>query len=240
MADYQNNITTLAKRLKPFFMSWVQQIIDNSITGGALVNRIYRFDYGSETVDVYDGTDAGLTSALAASATGDIVWVLAHQISGGTWTIPAGVEVVGLGQTKTILTGPVIVSDGSGLTQLSVLVNDADNPNMVYAVQGPTAGTAYINECHIGAWNTGGTAGASYGISKLDGQVYMEGGWLEGGTNPTVTIVDLDDWRADYYWEPTSGTVATQDYTITLTKSLAALGGGVSAKLRCSVSPAPY
>jgi hypothetical protein len=121
--NYQNNITTLAKRLKPFLMGWmsefIQNVYNNEFSGELLKNIIYRFDYGTEAVVSYEGTDSGLSSALSDAGTGDIVWVLAHEIS-GLHTVPAGVGLVGLGRDRTILTGRVILEAGSSLSSLTV------------------------------------------------------------------------------------------------------------------------
>lgn len=179
MADpYKSNITTLAKRLKPFFMKWMQTYINNEGGDGVLLkNKIYRFDYGTETVEDYDGDDAGLTAALAASSSGDIVWVLAHEIT-GAHTIPAGVEVVGLGQENTTLTGTITLDYSSTLSMLSVIVSGS-SAEYIAAIIGPTTGEARLHEVHVNATNTG--AGDTYEIVEREGTIYMEGGWLEGG-----------------------------------------------------------
>lgn len=232
MADpYKSNITTLAKRLKPFFMKWMQTF--NETHGGLLENKVYLFERGLTPVTAYDGDDTGLGEAIAAAASGDVIKCHAHTFT-SAHTIPAGVGVVGMGEGQTIFTGALTLGDESILHNLDVLVNEVDSPDMVYAVLGPGSGTAYIHECHIGGWNTGGTAGAAYGIAKQAGQVYMEGGWLEGGTGPDVTIVEgLGDWRDDFGWEVISGVaIAQNNYSITTVGSTdIALGVATGVKL---------
>lgn len=143
MADpFQNNITTLARRLKPFIMSTAVATLGTGIS-----NMIYLFGKGTITVSAYAGSTAGLTAALAAASSGDEIWVLAHEIAGDC-TIPAGVEVVGMGRRQTILTGQVTIEVGAILSNLSVN-RTANDANDLVGVIGTEAGDSWLYNCNV-------------------------------------------------------------------------------------------
>ena len=115
--------------------------------GTGISNMIYRFDRGTTTVSTYAGTTAGLTAALAASSSGDEVWILAHEIAGDC-TIPAGVEVVGMGRRQTILTGQVTIEAGAILSHLSVNRTD-DSADDLIGVIGTQSGDSWLYNCNV-------------------------------------------------------------------------------------------
>jgi len=68
-------------------------------------NVILLFDSGGAALAEYAMTDEGLTAALAAMASGDIVQMQAGTIS-GSHVVPAGGTLRGRGE-RSILTGPL-------------------------------------------------------------------------------------------------------------------------------------
>jgi predicted GH43/DUF377 family glycosyl hydrolase len=132
MADpFQNNITTLAKRLKPFIMSSAG-LVDASHDAGIIL-----YHPGGIAPEYYPATQQGLTDAIAAAASGDQIWIPAASI-GGNHTIPAGVGVIGVGQDKTILTGAITVN---GVMQ-NLTVNGSASPQV-------TLTSGFIRYCRL-------------------------------------------------------------------------------------------
>ncbi len=91
---------------------------------GRAGNVLLLFDRDGAVLREYTATDAGLTEALAAAATGDVVWLPAGTIT-GNHTIPANIEVAGLGY-NSVLSG-VITNNGTatGIRFSGTLTNNA-------------------------------------------------------------------------------------------------------------------
>lgn len=194
MADpYKSNITTLAKRLKPFFMKWMQYY--NESHGGLIENKVYLYERGEILVQIYDGDDTGLDAAIAASSSGDVIKCHAHTFT-DAHEIPAGVGLVGMGEGQTIFNGAITLGDGSCIHGVDAFGS----------VIGPEEGETYIHECHVKRGdNTHGVICRKGGYLSEGGIVYMEGGWLEDGAGGQFPP-ELIDWRTDAYWEAVDGT----------------------------------
>jgi hypothetical protein len=124
MAEYDmNNLTTLAKRLRPLIQSAAAETIKTSVAEGPGIDLVIsgaqtRVGIGGDTVLIYhaDGSPANeystLTAAIAAATSGDVV-LLPPQTFADDITIPAGVTLVGA-HRATKLSG-TIESASSGI-----------------------------------------------------------------------------------------------------------------------------
>jgi hypothetical protein len=181
MAD-ENNITTLAKRLRPLLGGYVQNLaglllgegpgIDvvksgNLNTVGLGGDTILLYNSNLDPVEEFPVTDAGLTAALAAASSGDIVLLPSSSIA-GDHTIPGEVSVAGMERQRSILTGKITMEDLASLWNLSVL-RTADDSNPLYAVTS-TSGTSYLYNCTVFALQSGNGYSAA---------LYEDGGILE-------------------------------------------------------------
>jgi hypothetical protein len=165
MADpYTNNLTTLARRLKPFFLAALRAAPG---VAAVMLNRILLIPGGTDDPGVYEKSAAGLAEALAAAVSGDAVWLPPCALS-GSQTVPAGVSLVGVSRERCAIAGQVTLGAGAALENLAV--SNGSGPAVV------CAGSASIYNCTLN--------GSTYGISAGVDTVYVEGGWLAGGTAP--------------------------------------------------------
>lgn len=116
-------------------------------------DTILLYDSGGNPVREYAATSAGLDSATAAAASGDVIWIPACEIS-GDHTLAAGVEYVGLGRAKTILTGQITMGASSVLSTLTV---SRTGSSTTIGVLGPASGKAYVYNCDLVVNVTAGT-----------------------------------------------------------------------------------
>jgi len=93
---YKDNLTTLAKRLRPLLLS----IAEGAMNANEWDNIILIVADGGGTT-YYPATGAGLTSALAASSSGDVIYLPSGTFSGNQ-TVAAGVNVFGFGVTSIV------------------------------------------------------------------------------------------------------------------------------------------
>jgi len=178
-------LTTLARRLRPFFTNQVSSLISGgavsegpdidlvSTSGGVQVGRggdtIITFDDGGNPVAEYAATSTGFGLALAGGA--PVVWLYGYTIT-GNHTIPAGYHVIGNQRDTSILSGLITLSSGSTLTNLSV-IRTANDANTLIGVGGPGTGTGYLYGCRVACTQSG--AGASYAVAARAGLSVNQG-----------------------------------------------------------------
>src|SRR3990167_7244153 len=134
--------------------------------------EIFLQDSAGAFKGVFSFTAAGLTAALAAATSGDVVQLPAGTLSGNN-TVPAGVTLAGMDRRKTILSGQITLGNGSVLVNLGV-TRTANDANALYGALGPaTGGTAYILNSDITCTQSG--SGTAAGLALQGGNVYT---WL--------------------------------------------------------------
>lgn len=108
-------------RIKPFAMQDLGPLLDTGGTGasGAPI-LILLYDISAGDIEEYSYSDAGLIAAIAASASGDTIYVPTGTITGGPWTNKSGVTLFGEGET-TVLTG-TLTNNGT-LVSVKVIGN---------------------------------------------------------------------------------------------------------------------
>jgi hypothetical protein len=189
MADL-NNLTTLAKRLRPLLGNYIQGLVGASIGEGpgidlTVANDITTVGLGGDTVLVYhDNGDpveeyATITLALASCVSGDAVFV-----PGGTFTenitIPAGVGVHSMGNRTTIAGTVTLGGANSHLMNITIAISDSSAGDLI-GVIGPSSGMAYLRDVWISVTNNG--AGNAYSIQVDDGDIEAMMGRMEAITN---------------------------------------------------------
>jgi hypothetical protein len=160
-----DHITDLAKRLRPFLLAAVQAAPGAGSQGWA---KVILMRNTTATVDVFPYSAAGLTAALAAADSGDLVWVGPGTIA-GNFSVPAGVGMVAMGN-NTIIAGSITLAGGAHLRGISIDYTAA-SASAIAGVVGPDSGLCYINDCHIDIENTG--AGDAYGVQLGQGEIIV-------------------------------------------------------------------
>jgi hypothetical protein len=132
----------------------------NGGTGEALdIDKIWVFSSLAGATS-YSRDGAGFTAALTNYVSGDKVIIPAGIIT-GTFTLPAGVEVFGMGRHNTSIVGQVTGADGASINDLAVEYSTT-SASLTYAVLGPTSGNFKIDHCIVVATNAG--SGSTYGV----------------------------------------------------------------------------
>jgi len=165
---YQNNITTLARRLRPLLLNDIE--VSGTVIAGGDVHKIILYN-PNQSGTAYNVDDAGLAAAIAGAVDNAIIWVPAGTFS-NDYTIPGSVSIVGAGRTNTIFSGTLIMNTESALLYANLNFAGSSASNY-YAVTGPSSGRAYIYDCLIDIANEG--AGTSRAIfSQSGGTVRIE------------------------------------------------------------------
>lgn len=138
---------------------------DIDITGSVVSrsgNAILLFDSGGAILQEYEATAVGLGDAIADTASGDVIWLPAVQIS-GNFTIPAGVHVIGMSRYASQILGNVTLEPGATLENLTIYVSSS-GASTLYGLIGPqgATGTAKASNCDITVANGG--AGDAYAV----------------------------------------------------------------------------
>lgn len=141
-----NNITTLAKRLRPFLMGVIESSIIagvqegpgvDIVTGAAQTiglggDSILLLDSAGSPAAEYAATGTGLAAALAAAGSGDVVVLPAGTIT-DDHSIPAGVTVVGQGGAS-VLSGVITNSGALALVTCSGTLSGAGDK--IWVIEG--------------------------------------------------------------------------------------------------------
>ena len=192
MADL-NNLTTLAKRLRPLLGSYIQNLGGQLVGEGPGIDIVKAGDVntvglGGDTVLLYhdDGSPveefATITLALAASVAGDVI-----ELPAGIFiediTIPEDVSVVSY-LNNTYIYGTVTMGGNNACMLGTNVVVIGNSAGALAAIIGPTAGIASLFDVWI--WTTNNGTGDAYGILGDDGEIKARNGGID------VTSIDGD------------------------------------------------
>jgi len=166
-----NDLTTLAMRLRPLLVAVTSGVINQVFEAGEgpginLVGTVIGVGLDSILLVHANGNPASeyttITAACSAAASGDIIIIARAGTFNESFTIPAGVGLVGLGRDQTIITGQVTLSHGSMLWGVSVV--RTGTTETLYGVVGPVTAQsrAAIINCKVSVTVTSGTAIALY------------------------------------------------------------------------------
>ena len=140
---------------------------------GRAGDTILLFDSGGDPLREYAFTDAGLASALAAMAAGDVCVLPAGTVTGGPWTVPAGRKLMGISNEDSILAGTV--TNNGFIYNLHINGNLVNNGTALLLVVTVVSGTGVL--CNSGGLIrqsnvvTGGST--VYGIHVNGGRAYF-------------------------------------------------------------------
>jgi len=183
--------------------------LDDGGAGGDLtINRagnvVLLFSADGTALAEYALTDGGLTAALAAMSSGDVVKLPPCSIS-GAHTVPAGGTLEGCGEAS-ILTGALTLGAGARAQNLQVLLDEDDAGEVVGVTTSGSGDPALLRDCRIDVTNaTGDAAAVKPGTVELhvrncdtravsgggDSYHYAAGGanlYVEGGTTLDVIL----------------------------------------------------
>jgi hypothetical protein len=156
-----NRASEVWKEIKPFALRDLKALQDTKNADSGINSGYYiiLYDVSAQKLRYYSASPTGLQAALAAAATGDIVWLPAvtiQTVGGSSYT--AGSE---------LSTGAITVTSESGHT-----------------VSGLDAGSLYAIASTGGPWNNGGPNQLFYSIKISDdgGTTWVEhanSGWVE-------------------------------------------------------------
>jgi hypothetical protein len=173
----QTRATAVWKEIKPFAIRDLAAMLEQSKTSSDQEGYfIILYDISGLVKREYSFSVDGLDAAIAAAVSGDVVWIPAGSISGGPWTVPAGVSVQGMGR-NSIMMGQVILGDGSELCDLKVFNWDNLETDIITVI-GPSTGSAYLFHCSVMALNCG--AGDAIGLQGSTGAVDAFGCEISG------------------------------------------------------------
>lgn len=169
-----NKYSNLARELEPFIMRMILNVVGEqratAVSTSVELNQILLYDESLTDYKAFGVTQAGFTSALAASGTGDVIVIPPGTIA-GDHTITDGVKVFGLSRWATILTGQITGGPDSSIENLSI-ERTANDATTLIGVDSPASGTFYISGCDIEVVQSG--SGDAYGISADVGSTVIE------------------------------------------------------------------
>jgi hypothetical protein len=203
MADpYRNDLTTLYQRLRPLIKH--PEGGGGTATPGEEMNlqRVILLDLSAAESKHYTPNAAGLTSALAVAAAGDIIILPAGTITADVALI-SGLEVVGFGRDRTIIAGSITGAESASLASLTVTIS-ANSSGDVYGIIAPATGELVIDDgypspgtsfrvidCDIRVDNAG--SGDAFGFSTAaTGALYLEQVRIE------ATSTGGEGWAGEY------------------------------------------
>jgi len=126
-------------------------------TGGeGLTNIKITLFSGGMSVSMYEPTPDGLNQAIEASSTGDVIFVPDADLI-GDFSIPTGVNLVGVSSRETIIEGQVTIEAGCLLENLKVINEASSNEGVYTVIASATSGSelSRIKGCEIYAYQCG-------------------------------------------------------------------------------------
>lgn len=183
----ETKASSIWREIKPFAIRDIGDMLDDAkSTGGDFGYFILLYAAGEQKVKNYSVTAAGLSAALSAAGSGDLVYLPPGTYT-GNYTVKSGVTLAADDPENTILLGNVTLSSGARLENLTI----------TGAVIVPGGVSGEVKHCHI--YNASGAAvqvssggtiaihqsiiqGSTYAISNSGtAKIYHSGVW--GGTS---------------------------------------------------------
>lgn len=149
----------------------------NAVTVARAGNKVLLFDAANDVLREYAKTGTGLTAALGAAASGDVVQCPPGTYT-GDFTVPAGVTLAGSGW-GTVLAGEVALLAGAYIVGLKIYVSES-SATKLRGLTGPESGAGYALLVNVFCENTG--AGTAYGVCPGSGSLYLYDSVVYGET----------------------------------------------------------
>jgi hypothetical protein len=174
-SDYPNNLTTLAKRLRPLLYASLANISAGD-KGGNVLNKIILFHASGAEAEFFPVTDAGLAAAIAAVTGADTISIPPGTFS-NNYTLPANTSVLGTGSLVTKFSGQVTCGSNTYLRDVGI-VRSASSGSEIVGLLSPASGESYLNTINVNITNSG--AGAATGIKMQAGDLKIRGCYSRG------------------------------------------------------------
>lgn len=149
----------------------------NSVTVARSGNKVLLYDAANDVLRDYEKNGTGLTAALAAAASGDVVWLPPGTYT-EDFTVPAGVTLTGSGW-GTVISGEVALLDGAYITDLTVSVSESFTGKLC-GITAPDSGAATAMMVAATCVNSG--TGTGYAVCRGNGAIYLYDCVLNGET----------------------------------------------------------
>jgi hypothetical protein len=177
----QSDPNTSTINFKSNFLKWND--VDLLITGmgsggggGGTGNIQITLFSGGQSIAMYPPTSNGLQSAITQANSGDVIFLPDVDIT-GNFTIPEGVNLIGISSRQSIIRGIISLGgDDSYLGGVSIIVSQG-SPYMLDGIIGPISGTAHLFDVWVRINNT--SSGGARGVQIRDGDiVFRDGGCI--------------------------------------------------------------
>jgi hypothetical protein len=186
----QNNLTTLAKRLRPLLGSYVQNLAGQLVGEGPGIDIVKSgnlniIGLGGDTVLLYDNAGnpvaefATITLALAAATSGQLVETPPGTFT-ESFTVPTGVGLSSTGN-NTIVSGTIILGGNNSFLRGIALSLTDNSAGTLIGIIGPPSGLAIVNDSSMEIINNG--AGDAWGIETQNGNLITKNVYIEVTTN---------------------------------------------------------
>jgi hypothetical protein len=143
---------------------------------------------GGVSVAMYDPTPVGLNAAITAARVGDVIFLPDVDIT-GNFSIPTGINLVGVSSRESIIEGQVTIEPGCLLENLKI-INQANSADGIYTVIATetTSGSeiSRIKGCEIYAYQCGSGSTVSVYISGLGVDLLVENSTIVADSNGGV------------------------------------------------------
>jgi len=219
-------LTTLARRLRPFFTAQVSSLITGGAvsegpdidlvptTAGVQVGRggdtIILFDSAGAPLAEFAFTSAGFDLALAAATAGDVIQFPAGTLP-GDHTIPADVTVLGFGW-NTILSGAITNNGFLMFCNISGTLTNGDLGTALYMLDAIVAGVKVARTLILAT--EGYSAGSEIkakgtGVTGTEGGAYLT---AQGKYEAAVQLFcdDSAEYKQRYRWISVDDTLKAQ------------------------------
>jgi hypothetical protein len=127
---------------------------------------------GGESISMHEPTAAGLNEAIAAAGTGDVIFMPDVDIV-GDFSIPAGINLVGVSSRESIIEGQVTIEPGCLLENLKIINQANDATEIIAVIATETSDSTELSRikgCEIYAYQcgTGNTTAVYLDSSGVD------------------------------------------------------------------------
>lgn len=143
---------------------------------------------GGVSIAMYDPTAVGLEEAITAAVAGDVIFMPDVDIA-GNFSIPTGINLVGVSSRESIIEGQVTIEPACLLENLKV-INQANSTDGVYAVIATesidSSELSRIKGCEIYAYQCGSGSTVAIYISGSDVDLLVENSTIVADSNGGV------------------------------------------------------
>jgi len=141
--------------------AWTSGSIGAGGGGTGLKYKVYLYDESLGVVSPYNANYSGLSDAISAAASGDVIFFPNVTIAGNI-TVPDGVSIVGISREQSILDGQVTIGDDSSIENMSIITSGS-TAGTIKGIASVASKTFYVYDCNIEITQNG--PGSAYALS---------------------------------------------------------------------------